>query len=209
MSAISQLIQKNFKKDRYTRFFELMPDFNKEKTQKYVTIILTLTASIILGIFAVSPTISTIVTLQKQLDDDKFIDQKLQEKINNLSILQQKYAGIQNDLPVILDAVPKTSQIPLLVAQIQGLTNETNVTIVSFQTFPIGVSNDNNLNKRYSSYDFAVIVQGDYHALLNFLDKLSNFQRIVTLNDLSITKTVEQNTSFLRLSIKGSAYFKN
>lgn len=207
--SISVLIQKNLKKDKYTKLIELLPDFKKERTQKYTTIILTLSASIILGIFAVSPTLSTIVNLQKQLDDDKFVEQKLQEKINNLSILQQKYASIQSDLPLIFNAIPKSSQIPLFLAQLQGLANETNIKIINFQTYPVGLSDSIISDKRFSSFDYSISVSGDYQSLLNFLDKISKFSRIVTLSNISMAKTVDANTSTLQLSVKGSAYFKN
>lgn len=206
--SISVLIQKNLKKDKYAKYIELLPDFKKEKTQKFTTIILTLSASIILGIFAVSPTLSTIVSLQKQLDDDKFVEQKLQEKINNLSILQQKYASLQNDLPLVFNAIPKSSQIPLLVAQLQGLASETNVKIVNFQTFPIGVSDSVISSKRFSSFDYSISLSGDYQSLINFLDKISKFQRIITVNNISLAKSVGASTSFLQLSVKGSGYFK-
>ncbi len=81
LPAISTIIIKKLKKDQYAKYLELLPDFKSEKAQKYTTIILSLSASIILGIFAVSPTISTIANLQRQLEDDKFVEQKLQEKI--------------------------------------------------------------------------------------------------------------------------------
>lgn len=205
--SISSIIEKGLKKDKYARLMEIIPDFKKEKAQKYTTIIFTLAASIILGVFAVSPTLSTIVKLQKQLDDDKFVEQKLQEKINNLSILQQKYASVQNDLPVVYNAIPKTSQVPQLLAQLQGLATETNVKIVNFQTFPVGVSDILVSGKKFSSYDFSASIQGDYQSMLNFLDKTSNFQRIVTINNISIAKTVGI-TSVLQVAIKGSAYFQ-
>lgn len=206
--GFSDLILKNIKRDRYAKFLELMPNFKKEKAQKYTTIILTLSASIILGIFAVSPTLSTIVKLQKQLDDDKFVEQKLQEKINNLSILQQKYSALEDDLPIVYDAIPKSSQIPLLLAQLQGLANESNVKIVNFQTFPIGVSKDNILNKRFSSFDYNIVIQGDYQSMIGLLDRLVDFQRILTINNISIGKS-SGNTQSLQLSVKGSAYFKD
>lgn len=206
--SINQLIQKSIKKDNYAKIVELLPDFKKEKNQKITTIILTLLASIILAVFAVGPTLSTIVKLQKELDDDKFIQQKLQEKINNLSILQQKYTSIQNDLPFVFNAIPKSSQIPLLIAQLQGLANETNVKIINFQTFPVGVSDTVVLSKKFSSFDYEVTVGGDYQSMLNFLDKISKFSRILTINGILISKNVGINTSTLQLTVKGSAYFK-
>lgn len=209
LPAISTIITKNLKKDEYSKYLDLIPNLKSEKTQKYTTIILSLIASITLGIFAVSPTISTIANLQRQLNDDKFIEQKLQEKINNLSILQEKYNSLQKDLPLVFAAVPKSSEIPSLLAQMQGLSKESNINLDSFQTFKVLLSKDLGLNKKYSSFDFGIKIKGDYQSLLTFMDKLSNFQRIITINSIAITKSTENNNQVLQLNIKGAAYFKN
>lgn len=209
LPAISTIIAKKLKKDEYAKYLELLPDFKSEKAQKYTTIILSLSASIILGIFAVSPTISTIANLQRQLEDDKFVEQKLQEKINNLSTLQQKYSLLQKDLPFVFSAVPKASEIPSLLAQIQGLSKESNIGLDSFQTFKVLVAKDSIINKKYSAFDFGIKIHGDYQSLLTFMDKLSSFQRIITINSVAITKTTENNNPSIQLNIRGSAYFKN
>ncbi len=209
LPAISAIIAKNIKKDEFAKYLDLASDFKNEKAQRYTTIILTLAASIILGIFAISPTISTIANLQKQLGDDKFLEQKLQEKISNLSILQQKYSDIQNDLPLIFSAIPKGSEMPSLLALTQGIGKETNTSLNDFQTSKLQLSKEATGNKKYSSFDFGFRAQGDYKSLVSFIDKLSNFQRIITLNAISITKSTENNSPLLQLTIRGTAYFKN
>lgn len=208
LPPLSNLILKNIKKDNYQRYLELMPNFKQEKTQKYLTIILTLVASIILGVFALSPTLSTIVSLQKQLEDDKFVKQKLEEKINNLSVLQQKYSGLKDNLPTVYDAVPKNSQIPLLMAQLQALANESGILLVNLQTFQVDVSQAALSNKKFASYDFGISVKGNYQNMLTFINKIINFQRVITIENISITKVTEINTTELKLNIKGTAYFK-
>lgn len=208
LPPLSNLILKNIKKDNYQRYLELMPNFKQEKTQKYLTIILTLVASIILGVFALSPTLSTIVSLQKQLEDDKFVKQKLEEKINNLSVLQQKYSGLKDSLPTVYDAVPKNSQIPLLMAQLQALANESGILLVNLQTFQVDVSQAALSNKKFASYDFGISVKGNYQNMLTFINKIINFQRVITIENISITKVTEINTTELKLNIKGTAYFK-
>lgn len=208
LPALSNIILKNLKKDEYHKYLELMPDFKQEKTQKYITIALTLLASIILVVFALGPTLSTIASLQKQLEDDKFVEQKLREKINNLSVLQQKYSAIEPDLPTIYDALPKSSHIPLLTAQIQAVANETGVKVSNYQTFQAEVSHAAVSTKKFATYNFSVTVQGTYQNMSSFMDRLVNFQRIVTIESVSITKVTALNTTDLKLIIKGVAYFK-
>lgn len=208
LPSLDSLILKNLKKDEYKKYLELMPDFKQEKAQKYTSIVLTLIASILLGIFALSPTLSTITSLQKQLGDDKFVEQKLQEKVNNLSLLQQAYSNLQNDLPIVFDAIPQKSEIPLLAASVQALANGSNVKLTNFQTLPAEVSDKALSAKKFASYDFNLTVQGDYQNMLSFMEKLVNFQRVTTIGNIAISKTIEINITNLQLSIQGTAYFK-
>lgn len=205
---VINVISKNLKKEEYAKYLDLVPDFKQEKSKKFITIILTLTASIILGLFVVSPTISTIANLRKQIEDNKIVEEKLQQKINNLSVLSQKYSDLEADIPIVLEAVPQTSQIPLLVAQIQAVANESGVRLNNFQTFRVDVSQGAIKGKKFSSFDFTLTAQGDYQNMLNFMDNLVNFQRITTITNISVSKATSFNNSSLQLNMRGTAYFK-
>src|ERR1035437_9638611 len=155
-----QLQIKGIKKEQYAKYLELIPDIKREKTQKYITIVLTLVTSIILGLFAINPTFSTIANLQKQISDNNFVDQQLQQKLNNLSILQQKYSAVQSDLPIISNAVPTTTQIPLFTAEIQSIAKDSSITLTGFQTAEVDLSKAT--AGKYSSFDFTVSASGNY-----------------------------------------------
>lgn len=196
-------------KAQYSKYLALMPDLRQEKAKKFTTIVLTLVTSIILGLFAISPTLSTIANLQKQINDDQFVDQKLQEKISDLATLQQKYANIQNDLPVINAAIPTSTQIPTLVGEIQSVAKDSDLKLDTFQTYEVDLSKAKT-DKDYSSFDFGFSGEGTYQEIMAFMDKLVNFQRIITISNTSISKQDEQSTNSenLHLNVKGTVFFK-
>jgi len=200
---------KEVKKDEFSKYLELMPDFKQEKTQKFTTVVLTLIASIILGVLAINPTLSTIANLQKQLNDDKFVEQKLQEKINNLSILQQKYAAVQPDFDYINKAIPQTPEITALVGQIQTVAKDANLSIISLQTFQIDVPPAIISGKKYDSFEFTVSAGGKYQDMISFIQELSNIQRIIVINNAAFSKSTSENINSLILTIKGTVYYKN
>lgn len=208
LPQISNLF-KTVKKDKYTKYLELMPDFKQEKTQKFTTIVLTIIASIVLIIFAVNPTLSTISNLQKQLSDNKFVEQKLEDKINNLTILQDKYSQIQPDIPVVLDAIPKNPAVVDLVSQVQSVAKDTDINLIGFQTFQVETTQGLAIGKKYSSFDFALSATGDYKSMVNFMNELVNIQRILTINNLSISKKTTLDSSTLQLTVRGTGYFKD
>lgn len=192
---------KGIKKEQYEKYLELIPDLKKEKAQKYITIVLTLTTAIILGLFAINPTFSTIANLQKQIDDNNFVQQKLQQKINNLATLQEKYSSLQPDLSIVYDAIPKTTMVPIFIAEVQSIAKNSSLTITSLQTSEVKLSNQTPDN---SSFDFTITANGTYQNMVKFLDTISHFQRIVAIKDISIST----QSNALMLSFQGTAYFK-
>lgn len=196
-------------KEEYAKYLAFMPDLKQERTKKFTTIVLTLVASIVLGLLAINPTVSTIANLRKQIDDGMFVNQKLQQKINNLSTLQQKYANVQNDLSVITAAIPTSAQVPTLVADIQTVAKDADLKLDSFQTLEVNLSKATITDKNYSSFNFGLSAGGSYQQITNFLDNLTNFQRIITITNISISKPNNINSGgILQLSIQGTAFFK-
>ncbi|MEK7502217.1 MAG: type 4a pilus biogenesis protein PilO [Patescibacteria group bacterium] len=195
------------KKIKNNKYFALLPDLKKEKTKKYSSIIFSLISLSFFGIFAINPTLSTIAKLRKELSDTKFVDEQLVKKIANLSSLAEKYNIVEKDIPIVLEAVPKNPQVPLLMAQIQAVAKESGVEIINLQSFEVDVPGSSNNQKKYSAFSFSTGVQGNYENLTNFISTLSSMKRVISLDTLSINRKDNQ-PGILELDIKGMAYFK-
>lgn len=200
-----KIINKDSFKNTRLKYLQLLPDFKAEKAQKFTTLILTFFALSFFGLFAINPTISTIAELNKQLEDNKVVDEKLAQKISNITTLQQKYTALQPDLPIIFASIPKMPEIPLFVAQIQAVAANSNITLETLQTFPIDV-NKNPVQRQFSSYSFALTADGNYNDLSNFLSGLSSMQRIVEVDIISLTRKSGVSNS-LQLTLKGKTFF--
>jgi Tfp pilus assembly protein PilO len=202
MQIKTDKILKELQKNKYLQLF---PDFKEEKTQKITYVALTLVALSFFGLFAISPTVSTISKLNKELKDNKYVEQQLQKKIMDLSSLQEKYNNLQADLPEVYAAIPTNPSASLLVAQIQSLAKDSGVILNTVQVFSVDSSSG---NKQYSSFNFSLNGNGDYIQISKFVSSLNTMRRITTQNIISITKqSGKENT--LSISIKGEAYFKN
>jgi Tfp pilus assembly protein PilO len=195
-----------FKNLQKKKFFEMLPDFKEERMQKFTTLVFTVVALSFFGLFAISPTLSTIGNLNKQLSDNKFVDQQLQTKINNLYLLQQKYSQLTPDLPFVLDSFPKNPQVPLLVAQLQSLAQSSNIVISSLQTFEVEVPNSVN-TKKYYAYSFSIAADGSYQSISTFINSVVKMQRIVSINILSLSRNTGVGPP-IQLNFKGTVYFK-
>lgn len=195
---------KNLQKKKY---FEMLPDFKEERMQKFTTLVFTIVALSFFGLFAINPTLSTIANLNKQLEDNKFVDRELQSKINNLYLLQQKYNELTPDLPYVLDSFPKNPQVPLLVAELQSLARSSNIVVTGLQTLEVEVPNSSANTKKYYAFSFNVSASGTYENLTKFIDSVVKMQRIVSINILSLSRNTGEGPS-TQLNFKGTAYFK-
>ncbi len=205
-----QLLNKDWLKNlQKNKYLQLLPDFKEEKNKKFITLTLTLFALCFFGIFAIGPTLSTISKLQKELKDNQKIEEQLKQKINNLSILQEKYANLQGDLPSVYAAVPKTPETAVLMGQIETLARTSGVNITNAQTLQVEAVSDNKSSKKYSSFNFNLAIEGDYENIVKFINSLTNMQRIVSLDVITINNITSRKGSVLKLSVKGTAYFKN
>ena len=186
---------------------ELPAGFKTERSKRITSLILTLVGFSFLGLFAISPTLSTIAKLKKELVDNKTVDQGLQQKISNLSTLQKKYSSLQNDLPTILSALPKTSQIPYLLALIQAVAQNSNIELDTLQGFQAELFKETGSDKNpdYYAYSFSLAGIGTFGNISKLISSLTNMQRIANIEVLSISKVPD---GMLRINIQGLAYYK-
>lgn len=198
-------MKKVFKGIKYEKYYkDILPYLKKQKNQEYFAIILTLGATIFFALFAINPTISTIVKLRKEIEDSKFVESALNKKVNNLSSLSTEYSVIQSDIPVVLDAIPEQPQAPTLVGQIQTIAQGSNVVIEKLDVSEVGLNETGASTS--SKFSFELTGTSNYESVDRFISELITMQRIVSLEKISLTKSSDSET--LQLDIKGSAYYK-
>ncbi len=176
----------------------------EERTQAITKIIFTLVALSVFGLLAISPTLSTIAQLRKQLSDSKSVDAQLKEKIGNLTNLSNQYATIKPDLPLIFDVLPIKPNVPFFLAQLQSLASQSNVQLNNLQIFQVDLTKNAKVSGP-SSFSFSFTASGSYQDISSFISSVINFNRLIGIEAVSINQGLNGNTD---LSLRGKAYFK-
>lgn len=189
------------------KYLELLPDWNSAQTQKFTSSVLTLIALAFFSLFVISPTLSTIAKLKKEISDSAIINQGLEKKIAALYSLQQAYSRLKNDVPVVLESIPQSALVPLFIGQIQSVARNSNVRLNQMQNLEANLFEQNETPKRYYSYSFSLAAEGTYEDVSKFMENITNMQRIVGIDVSSIDKEGDVNKS-LRLNLKGVVYYK-
>ena len=190
---------------RIHNYVDALSDEQRQKATTYLYASLTLFTVCFFGIFAITPTLTTISNLNKQYTDNKLIYDSLQRKLSNLQRLDTQYETIRPDLPRIYDAIPRTTKIPQLTRQIEEIaaTSGVNIKDLSFGTIEIY---PNTKSDDIYSFTFTVSVGGTDDAVNTFLANVINFDRIVGIDKVTTGKDELGQTN---AQITGRAYFSS
>lgn len=197
----------NLSPQQYREYLKLLPKLTDEKTQYYTMLAFTLAALSFFGIFAINPTLSTITELKRKLADLQFVHQKYVAKAQSLSTLQYAYRSLSGDLPVVTNAMPQKPEVPRLVGQMNGLLSSSRLQTTSLRTLGVEITPEKQTsNKKASSFVFTLEATGTYDDMLSFVQSLTNTNRLIAIEAVSISKDAKINT--LVLNLRGRGYFK-
>ncbi|HUK13564.1 MAG TPA: type 4a pilus biogenesis protein PilO [Thermoanaerobaculaceae bacterium] len=112
-------------------------------------------------------------TLQQKVREGKLAE-------NRLPQFREEAERLETELARLLRILPTARQTDELIKKIKSLTERGNFRLVSFQ--PQGFVK----KEFYSEWPIVVQLQGAYHELALFFDRLSRFSRIINVDSLQI-----------------------
>lgn len=163
------------------------------------------------ALFAIKPTLTTIANLHRQIKDSSLLERKLQEKINNLSRVQLEYEKNRPAIAKIDTVLPDEVAFEQLLVQLEQLNQQINATKSSlfFTTITVvgTASASPKTDKDYDVVAFKIGANSSYTDILSFLSGLENFQRLLTLNLISLNSQKSRFENSLNLQSNLETYF--
>lgn len=212
-----------WKKDyfRYKDFFlNILNLYNtKPNLRIYLELTLSIFTIIIFAIFAIKPTILTVIELNNEIKSKTSLVQELNTKIKNLQTAGQILQTNANDLLYLEQALPDTAKPDNLVKQFEVLALESNVKIVGISSSDVIINGKPNDKKRSGDQSsvalnadelaFSISISGDYQSLINYLTKLENLRRPLKIDSIAINSTNTDNGKVISLLINGRTPYLN
>ncbi|OGE26837.1 hypothetical protein A3C26_02955 [Candidatus Daviesbacteria bacterium RIFCSPHIGHO2_02_FULL_39_12] len=192
----------------YTRYFTYIKPFGKLPIVKtYGAAIFTLFTMTVFIIFAVKPTVETILVLQKKLADSKQVLEKVNKKANDLSLGKQKLENLNADVKSeIASAIPDTVQLKSVIRNLEQMAKNRDASISALQFQPLNLETKaEEKTGTIAEITFNFNVEGDYKNLVLLLQELKTSDRLISIDHLSLSKVNEGNK--LIMAITGKAYF--
>lgn len=195
---------------KYSRYYTYIKPITENKTVKSVApYIFSLITMIILIIFAIRPTVSTIINLQKNIENNKQILKGMEDKAQNLIQGKKNYENLPPDVKLKIGAAVPDK--PAVISVISSLKNssEPQASASALQIQPL-ILIDNSLQEEKKAklslgeIDFSYNVPSSFINLLKILQNIKNSPRLMQLNHVTMSKQPENPAM---LSITGKAFY--
>jgi type IV pilus assembly protein PilO len=100
--------------------------------------------------------------------------------------LEAEIKALENQLAEALVRLPEEKEIPTLLTQVNTLGQQNGLDFLLFRPGALAKKGF------YAEMPFEMRVEGQYHALGGFLDRVSKLERIVNVSDIKVTPLAQQ-----------------
>lgn len=139
-----------------------------EKRRSYSFFAFTIVATILLIVFAIKPTITTILRINREIKQKEYINQQLTSKRSTLSSLQSKYLERKQDFRTLSLVFPADGNFSLLLSNIDSIVSR-NGFVLSSVTFDEYEGNKTASNRVLSPQSMRINVKGKRANIINLL----------------------------------------
>jgi Tfp pilus assembly protein PilO len=153
--------------------------------------IFTVFAVAFFGFMALNPTISTISSLQKQLQDSQKLNKALEDKIVAITNLDQEYRQKEQAIALVLQAIPLSPEVPIFTRKMEKLASQTSVSLSRLSIGSIEIYPANKSTPSLYSFTVNFSVSGQDANITSFIDRMVAIDRVIAVDSISRERKTE------------------
>lgn len=192
---------------RYQNYLKLLRATieQREDVKLYLELLLTLFAISFFALFAIRPTISTIIVLTKQISTQREVAAKLDQKITNLKAASSQKEKFERNFLTINQAIPNNEAAALAARQLETLAIKENVTLLDMSlTSEESLTSDKNNSK---SLLVSLSTNGEPQRIIEFISQAGNMRRPILWETLTVSGKPTGAATTLDASFTGKIPF--
>jgi len=199
--------------EKYNRYYRrIVGAYQQPVLSASIEIILSVFAIALMVGLAIRPTLTIVASLQKKIEDQKLVEQKLTTKISSLTQAQKNLNDNANKLALYETAVPDEHELDQAARRLELLAQESGCQIESIGFGEVALLGDSNKELKFGegwTVPVSISLQGSLNQLSEFMIKAENMDRLMLIQNISIQKPESRKkaTTGLTLSIKASLYY--
>ncbi len=189
---------------RYSRYYVyLEPIVADPLVRGYFSLVASLLLVSFFLVFALSPTINTILALQKKIGEQKQVDTALQKKIADLVAAQASYAQIQEILPAVFVGIPVTPTPQTIISGVVVSASGSGVKLAGISFHDLPLSSDLITSLDLTPVEFSLSVTGDYAAARDFLGRVENVSRLIKIKSIGVSQITTSTQVSININAQG------
>ncbi len=194
---------------KFSRYYTYIKPVVKNKyVRTYSSFVFSLITISFFTYFALKPTISTIISLQKSINEQQDIYNKITQKRRDLETARNNYLKIPPEVKDrIFKLLPNSTSVPPLVDDLNTVAILNQATLSAIQVDetelvgePEQITKDNTLKE----LNVSITATGTYSQLMGILKSLSSSNRLVKLDSVVMNKPLDGP---LVMILKTKSYF--
>lgn len=184
----------------------IKPVVENKTVRSYSPFIFSLITTTILIVFAIKPTISTILNLQKDIENHKKILAQLNTKAQDLTQAKRNLASIDPQIRVKIEtAIPNKAEVSTLVKSLQSaLPRQASSSALQVQPVVLTQTSAQKIHPDLGQVSFTYNTEGSFLELVSVLSALSSSPRVIRIESVNLSK---QSGGPTIMSINGKAYY--
>ena len=204
---------------RYREFFLNIVDLYKKRQdlRMFTEVILSLSTIIIFSVFALRPTILTIVNLYQEIQAKKKTITQLDQKILALEKAQEIYAQESSFLPVVESSIPEKPEPESFTRLIRDIASKDNVNILGVSAGQVALKGNETQKAKLSDLKpvsskakemtISISAAGDFANLNSFINDLDNLRRPIKIDVLGINSSLTDKGCVIVAVVNGRIPF--
>jgi hypothetical protein len=194
---------------RYRDFFLNIASLykNRKDIKAFLELVLSLTTIIIFTIFALKPTVLTIISLYNQINSKRDTLNLLNQKISALQTANNVLSQSQNSVPKIDASVFTNAEPDTVSKQILGLAQKDGVNLLGVSIGQIMLIGKETASKNESelkplpdgaqAMPVSISIKGNYSNLVSFIKDFENLRIPIKIDTLAINSSQSQEGSVI------------
>lgn len=183
---------------KYSRYYTFVkPILRNRHIRTYSPLVFSLITIAIFSIFAIKPTVSTILSLQKSIVEQHQVLDKLRQKANNLSQGKNNYSAINpSTLSKMDNLLPAKASPASLINSLTNLAGQAEASLSGIQFQPINLdTTPYTLTKNPALKELTITfnLQSTYPKMVKFIKSLDSLDRLITIDSISFNESADNS----------------
>ena len=194
---------------RYSQYIKPITQsalFKNEAIRSYSPYFFSIITAALLIMFAIRPTVSTILNLQKDIQNHQETLSKLKEKSKNITQAKQNLEKIDGGTKAkITNSVPPNASVATIVTSLKGSVpkDASAASVIQIQPVPL-TGATTSPSPQLELVRFTFNMEGGFEIFLSTLNNIKVAPRSISVDSVTISKQTEGATI---MSLNGKAYY--